>query len=560
MLTVRERQPNDLLAEQLLVELFHEENPRTWRRRQVIQITPLDPESYLARISFQFRLSRELIQRAWENARIDPPHGPVPLPQGEIEVILPVNYLPKDVLLSFSLEDQSGKPLTLLTSADSSRLSLAIVEAIMSLLDEAEDDQVDAAAALFRNHKPIIFALISSGQREIPALLSLRPSFHPQDPCEPQFCSGMTAFYERVLKPFTGLPELEAGMRDEFRVTFRLIHQTITALPAELREFLAGPEGYHSPLLNPSLLVATYLKNDRPVLADQVHQRVLQFVAACYEFTQAVEQLERYPTRSRQAMGLLRRLSRYYVAYCRMKVLIGRDFIIKMEHVIPLEVKWLERFTGGWREQKYPFRIGDTASTHIEVTCKQPIELEQVPKATYLVFNDRRFPSHLLFGRSSHSTRYQQHFYTNMTPDEVRLALQAHGVQAGRHVMYDFRLRISYSVEATIMWGYRFVSLLTSVALIVFLGGYNPGGSDQGPLRLVPLVPLLIGLLGAVASLRTQERMVAVRTRKHKITVLVLVFLMSVYFLAGLIFPYEVTAFRNYVRGIPWLGWLMGRT
>lgn len=566
--TVPQPQLAEVLSKALVTEFFLAE-PRDWRRRQVLQISPLEPASYLARISFQFYLPRDLINRARERAFHDIPQSQVTVPQDELEIILPIDYLPKYVLLNFSLEDQSGKPIPLLPSGESNELSLGIVEPAFAEVDTHVRDGADTAAAFFREFKFVISALTSAGQGETQSRLRSLHAFPEIDPSTAQYCCGMIAFYEDVLKEFTGHPNLSPSLTDSIRQDFLQIHLAIGHLTADAKKVLAAGEGYHSPLLNPPLLIGSYLRYPKPVKSDDVAEHVGFFLEECQGFLRAVAELQADQVRFGWIMKLLSRLSRFYVAYTRMRVPIERHFLVKMEHVIPLQPEWWERFSGPWSEHRYPIRVGDSRSTHIEVTCEHPIELEQVPKATRVLFEReeglldvllrrKRWRIHVLFGKSSHSTRYRQHFYTDKTPEEIRAMVKAHGVRLTPEVMFDFKLKIRYTVERAMKWGYRLISFIALLALIVFVRIYAPAELSGEEFRLVSLIPLLSGLLGAIASLRPQENIVAIRTRRHKVFVLMILFAMSVYFLVGLACPECTTASRQFIREIPGLGWLVG--
>ena len=78
-------------------------NDDTWRRRVIEQIRPVSVDHYELRRSFQFEIPTSLLSR--ELARDE---------DGDVEVLLPVCWLPKKSLLDFDISGQSGTPVPVL--------------------------------------------------------------------------------------------------------------------------------------------------------------------------------------------------------------------------------------------------------------------------------------------------------------------------------------------------------------------------------------------------------------------------------------------------------------
>ena len=107
-------------------------NDITWRRRVIEQIRPVSVDHYELRRSFQFEIPTSLLSR-----ELACDEG------GDVEVLLPVSWLPKESLLDFDVSDQSGAPVPVLERR-------SISGALATVLD--------------------------AWQQEIPALEGIRPS------------------------------------------------------------------------------------------------------------------------------------------------------------------------------------------------------------------------------------------------------------------------------------------------------------------------------------------------------------------------------------------------
>lgn len=535
----------DSFCKRLLSEFFLAD-PRDWRLRHVLQINPVNPEAYRARTSYQFRVSGARLRRAWHAACVETGnHRPFPAGQ-EVQAIIPVDYLPKHVLLDFSLQDSDGKPLPLLPSGEINRLSLDMILAGVTSLDSQCPDQSSAAADFFRRSENIISALVSTGQREIQKRLEHLRAFSRDEPEEFSFTAGMLSFFEDALAQFTGDQRLADSAAEACRSGFRDVYRECREMSRGLRAALGGRDGYHSPLLNPALLIVEYFRQHPLPSSDRLDGSISDFLRECRQFLGALSGLADDELRFWPVTDVLMRMADYYIAYARMSVPIDRDFIVKMEQVIPVETgSWWRIWS--WRYQRYPMRIGGSRSTHIEIICEHPVELEQVPVATRVFIGGKPLPIDVLFGRTDHSTKYHQHFYTNKNIEQIALSLQSHGVEVQRP-LFNFILQIKYSIEVGTRWGYRLALIVASLASVVLLREFDPASLKPGEIRLVSLIPILTGLLGVLASLKPQENIVAFGTRKYKLFILLIAFLMTGYFIIGLVFPELVAATRGILK------------
>ena len=536
-----------IAAKEVLTSLFFVE-PRQWRLRKVLQITPLTHDSYRARTSLQFLVPRGLFAAAWARAFRDTPNAPAP-PDTGADIVLPIDLLPKYVLLDFSLEGPDGKPLSLLTSGTTSALSIEIFRAFAEELDDVVGDGLTTAQSFFEAHRDVIACLISTGQNEIPksvARLSRRR------PARDAFSRVMSMVYGTAAARGGGDVLDEYGFRERMAERAPALHDAIETVSAMLA-FDRSPDARWSPFRNPALLISDFLRlravtRPLPEHAGDFIDRSLAFLGAVAALHHA--DAERFGP----LFGFLEKLTYEYVAYARVSVRPDRDFMIKMDQIIPMELRWWERYTGALRHQNYLIALGGSRSSHIEVSCEHPIELEQRPKRSAIVVGSRKLPIETIFSEGSHSTRYHQHFYTNRSAAEVRSAILRHGGARDAFL----RLRVYYTVEAGTLYGYRLVSVLALAAAILFARLYDPAELLPGRAQIVSLIPFLSGFLGALSALRPQENVVAIRVRKHKLFVLAMVAAMAAHFLIGLLWPSWPGAFREVVGRIPVVGRLVG--
>lgn len=207
--------------------------------------------------------------------------------------------------------------------------------------------------------------------------------------------------------------------------------------------------------------------------------------------------------------------------------------------------------------QWYPLKIADSRSSHIEVSCEYPVELEQVPSKTLVLVGNQYLAGGIVFGRSGYATKYHQHFYTQKSLEQLQRVLQAHGTDVRPMAILDIKLGIKYVVEGTTRWGYRLITIVVFVALTFLVSVYDPAKMRSGQLSVLPIIVVLFALFGALASLRPQENVVAVRTRKYKIMALSMGFLMALYFLAGLVYQEAIESVRCMIRDLGLGRWLM---
>lgn len=539
---------SDIVSKAVLEALFLNDEPRSWRLRNVLQVTPVHRTAYRARLSIQFLLSPRFVEEVWGALALQFSNPPqMPGDGEEFEIVLPIEYFPKYVLLDFSLLDQSGKPMALLTSGETKNLSFGIVRAAMETIDKRVPDGKQDAVDFLNTAEDIVRCLVATGQREIPAALRELATLPQNDPSMFNFTVGMLDFFEDGLRQFMGRSAFPQELRDMCRGGILGFYRRIESLHPGLRRQLGGREGFHSPMLNPLTLVVDFLKTYPPTDDTDLTTRLRHFLSSCQLFIAAIDKIADDQWRFTPIFFVLSRFAQSYVAYARIKVPVGRDFIVKIDHLIPAEGSSWQHPILSFRNrnhQWYPFRLGDSRSLHIEVVCEHPLELEQVPEGTRVTADGTPISLTDLFGRAGYNTRYEQHFYTNKTAEQLGNMLQASGQQHEPRAMFDLRLGIKFTVDFTTRFSHRLITIVVFAAAVALVVVYDPVQLRTGRTQLLPLVPILFALFGALGSLKPQENLVALRMRKYKITVLSLGAAMSLYFLIGLIAPGLV----NYVR------------
>jgi hypothetical protein len=539
----------ELASKEILRALLFSD-PSVWRLRKVQQISPLTHDSWRSRTSFQLLIHRALLQAAWTRAFRGPGAQP-PLPDNDVDLVLPIDFLPKRVLLDFSLEGPDGKGLALFTSSAASQISAEMFSLFVEDLDASVDDGRHRASEFLEQNRPIVDCLISTGQNDARRALEGFAVTHRRDPDPREFRRGMSLLYESVVSRLGGDPSTFAEIDYELALRAEASHAVLAATPPALRALVDGAPAW-SPFLNPALLVGDFvrLRGEPPT-----RQLLVTFFELCDRYRTHLADLqddeERFPYLAR----FLSKLTDQYIAYARVRVPIDRDFVIKIDQIVPLAVSLGARLVGGLRYQNYAVALGGSRSSHVEISCEHPVELEQIPARSRIVVGRRTLPVETVFSVGSHSTRYHQHFYTNRSVEDVRRALAAAGRGAdGQGYIF---LRIYYTIEAATIYGYRIVSALAVAALVLFVRLYEPSSLGRSQLQFVSVIPFFSGFLGALSALRPQENVVAIRVRKHKLFVLAIVGATLGHFFLGLLVHGWPEAVRTWLGGLPVAGSLV---
>jgi hypothetical protein len=540
---------NTIAARELLRALFTTAEPRDWRLRKVLQITPLTHDSYRARTSFQFLLQSRFFKGAWDRAFNETPNPP-DAPDDEAEIVLPIDWLPKYVLLNFSLEGPDGKSLSLFTSGATSAISTEMFRVSMETLDTRAADGRTTAHEFFTANRDVITCMIWTGQNEVVRALDAYGWRSRKTPSRTQFHRAMCGVYAKAAEQVGGdvlaAYGFSAAIAARCDELYAAIDDTSTALGVD-----RTGQPYWSPFHNPALLIRDLLRVRG--ITRPLREHAIEFLDKTLAFLNSIAALEADAFRLLTIVRALEKFAHEYPAYARVKVPLDRDFMIKIDQVIPMEMKWWQRYTGALRYQNYPVEAGGARSTHIEVTCEHPIELEQRPSRTRIIVGRQTLPIDEIFSVGSHSTPYYQHFYTNRSAADMRAAIERRAGESSEMA----QLQVHYTVERGTIYGYRLVSLLAFAAAAVFARLYDPEKFSPGQLQLVALIPFLSGFLGALSALRPQENIVAIRVQKYKYFVLGAVTLTALHFLAGLIYPSWPQTFRDVVGAVPLFGRLV---
>jgi hypothetical protein len=420
----------------------------------------------------------------------------------------------------------------------------------METLDTRAADGQTTAHDFFTSNRDIITCMISTGQNDVVRALEAYGWRSRETPSRKHFQRAVCGLYAKaaehvggdVLAAY-GFSEAIAARSDEL---YAAIDDSSTALGVD-----RTGQPYWSPFHNPALLIRDLLRVRS--ITRPLREHASTFVDQTLRFLKAITALDADAFRLLTTVRVLEKFTHEYPAYTRVKVPLDRDFMIKIDQIIPMEMKWWQRYTGALRYQNYPLEAGGSRSTHVEVSCEHPIELEQRPSRTRIVVGTQTMPTDEIFSVGSHSTPYYQHFYTNRTAADLRASI---GRRVGESSA-KAQLQVYYTVEKGTIWGYRLVSLLAFAAAAVFARLYDPERFSPGQLQLVALIPFLSGFLGALSALRPQESIVAIRVRKYKYFVLGAVSLTALHFLAGLMCPSWPQTFRDVVGTLPVLGRLV---
>ncbi len=524
----------DPFARALVFELLDAE-PEEWRLREVHAITPVDSDSYRERVSYHFRIGPDLVAKA--RIRAEAAEGKLPTATADhLDILLPLDYLPKHLLLDFSIQDAAGCPLTLLPSTEITALTFELASEGLQVFAEDASEEQRVAAKFFESFAPLIFALISTGQGTIAR--RAEKCGLPGDGCDLlTFVQAGTRFLRAAVRAARQV-DVDRHTESHCRRALGQLYDTITEVPRPTRRILAGRAGFHSPLLVPALVLDEYLRH-RPAAGGPLHAEIADFLGDSQRFLLRLGEFAQTESQFAPLAALLITYTEQYIAYVPIRAPIGQDFLIKMEHLTPCDPPpWRDR----WRRlyQRYPIGLGDSRSIHVEITCEHPLELEQVPSRTRMLDRDgKELPAGSVF-KSEFSTRAHQHFYSG--------ALGPEAWDSDTYRPRAIELEIHYAVDLTTRMAYWLVALVSLTALVIFVKEFVPPGVRGAQVAETPLVttlPLITALIAVLISWRPQESLVALAIGNHKAVILGAALVMVLCLALGFLWPEGVLLLRK---------------
>lgn len=565
--------------DQLIRELFSATDPTLWRKRKVEQIIPLNKYSYRARTSYQFNVPAEIVERVIREKRrkgdetkilaraltwtVEAFSGEKHIGPGdsELEIILPITVFPKRVLLDFSITNMENRPVTLLSRHEGSRITQELIRFQLARFVPGETGEL-----LSEGNRGLIRTIVFLGVDDLSKRLREYrvPLAIAGGSVEETFVEGMSAFTKdavgRFLHPNTDRIVGHYGAetlglhRKSFDVSDRL---------ASLR--IANPLGLHNPICNPLIGVLDYCKlrsdEERSRAGGQTRhdgtayrEWFRDFIDSCGRFSDSILALE--DASLLEAFPIIDQFVEHYIAYALLEVTPGKEFLIKIEQVVPTRETDQDQAYQG-----YHVVVGETRSTHVEITSAIPTELEQVPGETRVMVAGTPVEKGVVFGYSSHATKFLQHFYTTKSVEELERTLRARGYEIEPGSIETVELEVKYQVERTLHWMYRGGTIIAVLFTFYFFSAgvwsvlrraptavETPTGMSGGPLWS-PIVPLILTVWVLFARLRAQEPIVADRLRRYVWIVMWCAFAST----AGLFFG----AFWTEVAAT-WLGGVVG--
>lgn len=552
-----------LFSRELLFQLLLEENPRRWRLRRVEQFTPNNLTSCESKVSYQFMLAHQLIEGVYHklkkrqsNAGHTVPGleshpltraltNTQPLRDIPLDIVLPLAFFPKRVLLNFSVHAQDGKALTLKNRFEGSALSTEVIKRFTELL-QLDLTQAEAlrlgefSKETSRLTRSIVFMAPQDVSRRLKKCgIPVNGSRMYKKPKIEKFIkSSLSRFFvddTSAENALTTLISTHGASIGEIMRLSRLIKEALSNSGYDGAE-----HGYHNPIINPFMASLDYYKleisknddyeflsgGDRLKLHEQIFPKLIEdcltFLHYLYSF-----QVIGASTNDQAAVShtflkiylFLNIFSQNYMAYVNTRIKADDEFLVKYEQTLTTTKQW-RPFQRTY--QNYKITLGDAQTTHIEVECKVPTELKQVRVSKPLRVLGEPIRVDEIFGYSSEFTEYHQHFYTTKTNTEIEDILIQKQLFRERPTasFFDMELWVKYRVESSIRLIYFFICTIAVLLGIFFPCFLKVGPKAGASLSAISLIPIGLGILALVARLRPQQVITADLLRPYVCTII----------------------------------------
>src|SRR2546427_3563533 len=365
--------------------LFLLRDLRRWVDRRVERITPLDDEAYANRVSYQMLLSPEMFLEGLQELDLVNPQpkavrpffgDPLRLVGQEVDLYVPIERLPKKILLDFSISDGDGHRLIVVHRREAARLSvkklrLEVVLALMRL--GRYDQERDEIWSTVEGLDPLFQALIVSSSDEGRSIYSREGIGDDEHiaSCMAVRCwraciwrrtYGSTSLFRAQLFPryLEPTPDFGALCAMLVELAMPILLDKIVAMARHLYAAVPGARGgLHNPVINPLLLCVDYLKAvEEESLsrggvwgARETSQAVEGFLKLCARYCDFVlclfEREKALGTGpgalASEVYAALANFEDHYILYCLHTVGLGRSFLIKTEQVVPLVDPWIKK-------------------------------------------------------------------------------------------------------------------------------------------------------------------------------------------------------------------------
>lgn len=549
----------------LFWRLLWDRNFLDWRIRKVEQISPINTTAYKSHVSYQFKIPAKFIRDSLqgmpaglpleyagihvrtEGSNVEDVLGSEQLLiAAEVECLIPVAFLRKRSLVSFSIWGPDGKEALLPSRRRLSEVSKRVVEAALRELD---------APGVHDSAPLIIEAQSNAAGDELRRLIRTYGGLSRGCELRERF----DLFARRILSgelSRLGLTSEDIG--GHWAQESEVFHRQVNGLCAILqgRQHPALPSVWLSPVINPLMLLPEYvrmkLREDPDYLTASPERKrdgkkaaFGLFLKDAMAYLGAVgkvgekELLRIYP--------LLEFFALYYIVSVQTRIASGEEFMVKFEQLLPTPTAergrtFLKDIIDGFRlsgTQEYAVVLADTQSTHVEVS-HQAVDLLQDSSQAKVAFGGVTLDVGDVFGSVGHASPVIHHYYSSASAEELASIASSHAGGEDLRVSHPGRLeavlRIMYVAEPT----YQLL-MVTTILLTFFLGTvYWKTFSAEEVMKSgqpwnLTLAPVILSVIGFLARGRSNEPLIGQWSR-----------IISVVILLGVLFTLLVVALRIY--------------
>lgn len=391
---------------QLTQELTVYSRPEEWRERRVMKVTPLNQNSCSHEISFQYKITPNIVIRVIEKLLSYPEldendigliksylKKPSQLYGQRVTITLPLDQFPKNLRVGFSLKNSRGNTIPLLPRSDVSEIMASrLVHRIRKLFRNEEPLGYHARANKFTNNSYfMIRALTACFPGTIYNGCSKFKITKYRMPFSYQFRNEKKR-YENLFNfriPLTnGLISLDSPQSHrDWENTLRLILKFKKWLG---RKGIFFPNGNIYLGINPLLWIREYfldgedefasLKNPdtRPEAINNYLQDSRSFVWSLWKLLSPLDS-----NQIRKFFQMYTDEINHYIGFCEVQMVIGERMLVKMEET-PRAKKTISGLGVFRLQQGCGISLGREQSWHLEIISPSFIELEIMKKKTYL--------------------------------------------------------------------------------------------------------------------------------------------------------------------------------
>lgn len=426
---------------ELAVNLATDWHVCNWRLRRVERIKTLDQETYHQKTSFQFVIPPERVFKAirlllsqsflneTERAYLSNLKES-DLSNIEIPIIVPLDRFPKRILLGFSLQDSTGKPIVFLTRYDSSKLGYLILRAFLKTVQKHEGkdkaaSEIKALKGFIDSPIKVFTSLVFMADKDLKKECE---RFHLGSNFKNDF-SSITEELEKYKEIF--MHQIQMAEAEFFPIWSRIGSdireilisvsniQTICRDQAGIRDW----DGIN-PATNPLILVGDYFLLNEHLNSQDKFTPIKSFIDEVKIYTFKLEEFCKIasPEVLKAVLGMLNVAASSYLGFFEIIVNVDKPFIIKYEQVLSAGKR---RFGG----IGYGINLGFERSWHLEVICPSTMEVQYQPQKSYIELEGIKgeFRPEEIIGSEIGTSKDRYHYYKNRTWLDIDKYLIARG-------------------------------------------------------------------------------------------------------------------------------------